>query len=927
MTYPDIDDEKLQQKLLNKTEFSIINKNNEKNNVYFTFQRNIAILLSPVTPYKKMLFYWEPGVGKSLASILVHELTKQFLNNDFRQTIIITKGKSLEDNYKAEFLKVHPGLHFQKDEHGEFIDKLGVNREIKANFIFKKYAAFAKFLSKVTNEFIERTYSNRIFILDEAHAIKNYKSDTYKQYKRLFTHAKNPTIILLTGTPNTDHPSEGIALVNLLKDDQMIVGPKFLTKYYKDNKFKWEKESELLEFYHGYVTYLTQTSNIKPSKFITNPEYPNEFTTFSTYNVFMNPFQEQVYNKAIIQTHKAVKTVKGEFGINILQRDKDGNLIEYESKQGGAFMKLAREAEMFCYPDGTFGAEGFKKNMKKDGNDINFQNKETADEFKKNLKKYSATFFESFEIIKANPKRVFYIYFDNVNNSGLLMYAKLLEIILGFVQTDSKKQKAGGKPKYIRIDGSVKNINSLLEKVGSKENADGSLVRVILGSPVSGVGLTIPNATICMIFDAQFTPSDIVQITNRINRPGTLENVKNAGLPIDCQNYLFTASTNDKKSVSLDIYRIAQTKISLIEPQTELMKRADPFCAVSYNRNLQFKKGKPINYECWSAFPNKKDTIWTYNRKDDITTDVLFWREDEIQKLYDEIIEKVKEQPVKISDYIKTHDPMIVYRTVKKIAASTKVVKLKDNTNGIIFINNDLIFADITCFGDLNVSWYIQTKTFPTQIMLDDILANDAIKSDKNKIQQMIRTKDLSIFNKLSKYSKIILWEKVWENELDLDIKDKMTSYEVDGIYYHILYAEPYNPPVTANANSLIIEDKSKIRVFDSKWKFYHGDADNLLTKFKIEQKTKINKVEKEIDPKWGMYGKYDKKGNFQIVIMTSEGTRANTGKRCAFFKKPEQQNIYSKFKKVPANFADLPVEDRCAALEALFKENDLIIS
>ena len=98
-TYPDIEDPELQQKLLNKTEFFQIGQENIKaDDIYYTFQRNVGILLSPVTPYKKMLFFFQPGVGKTCASILVNDITKQFLNGIIRPTVIITKGKSLEVN-------------------------------------------------------------------------------------------------------------------------------------------------------------------------------------------------------------------------------------------------------------------------------------------------------------------------------------------------------------------------------------------------------------------------------------------------------------------------------------------------------------------------------------------------------------------------------------------------------------------------------------------------------------------------------------------------------------------------------------------------------------------------------------------------------------------------------------------------------------
>lgn len=101
-TYPEITDPKLQQILYSKTEFYKIGEENIKaDSVYYTFQKNLGILFSPVTPYKKALFFLEPGVGKTCSSILVHEITKQFLNKQMKPTIIITKGKSLKITIKT----------------------------------------------------------------------------------------------------------------------------------------------------------------------------------------------------------------------------------------------------------------------------------------------------------------------------------------------------------------------------------------------------------------------------------------------------------------------------------------------------------------------------------------------------------------------------------------------------------------------------------------------------------------------------------------------------------------------------------------------------------------------------------------------------------------------------------------------------------
>ena len=911
--YPDIDDPEFQQKILDKTEFSILDSENKtiEGDIYFTFQRNIGILLSPVTPYKKMLFFLSVGSGKTCTSILVHELTKEFLNGVKRPTIVVTKGKSLEDNFKNEFIKRCPGIekNFAKTDEGQIRDTLGLRRELNANFSFKKYGAFSSMLSKASDEWIKNTYSGRTFILDEAQVIKN-GGKMYKQFQRLFDLAEDVTIIEMSGTPNTDHPSEGIRLVNLLKpkDERMITGKRFLNKYYTNRKFNKELEEELLNFYNGYVIYLKQTSDIIPTEFVSHDIPKNMFRDFSVYNVRMDPFQAKIYDMAVKKTHVTAKKKKDEkLGINIFERDEEGNLINYESQAGGAFMKLAREAALFCYPDGTFGADGFKKNLSVEGSKIKFTNVATQTEILKNINKYSAAFAASFDLIKSEPTRVFYIYFDNVNNSGLLLYAKLLELKLGFEKTDARLTLPSKKPKYIKIDGSVTTpISQILKKVGDRSNADGSLIRVILGSPISGVGLTLSNATRVIVFDSQFTPYDITQIINRINRPGSLDHLKEAGLPTDCKAYLYTSSTIDNKSIDLDIYKIAQEKIDLINPQIELMARSDPFCAVSAKRN-------GIK-DCFTASPTKRGR---FKRVDDISTDVLYWRSDEIDALVADILAKVVNHPVLITDYFSEYDPMIVYRAVKKIISNKKILGDK-----IIFISGDLIFIDDTLYGDINATWFVQKMIFPNDIVLEDLITREEYENDESKIMKL--SDNISTFKTLSKYTQILLYEYAWTEKTSLNkkIKKLLPSYEVDGRYVHILSAEPITPHVSANSNAIVIEDPTKIREFvNGQWQYFRGDVQDLVSKIKEIAKNQIKKIETEVDDKYGIYGKYDKHNNFQIVVIGK-----GSGKRCNFFKLDEQKEFFNLLdESVPKDFDKMDVSQRCQALEKICGDKNLI--
>ena len=86
-SYPSLDDDLLQQKIYNKTEFEVLDPSNKRvdvvtNNVYdiktrqkdvyFNFQRNLGRFLSPYTPYSRMLLFYDVGVGKTCTAILAN---------------------------------------------------------------------------------------------------------------------------------------------------------------------------------------------------------------------------------------------------------------------------------------------------------------------------------------------------------------------------------------------------------------------------------------------------------------------------------------------------------------------------------------------------------------------------------------------------------------------------------------------------------------------------------------------------------------------------------------------------------------------------------------------------------------------------------------------------------------------------------------
>lgn len=966
--YPNVDDDLLQQKILNKTEFSILDPRNVKvDDIYFRFQRNLGYLMSPYTQYDRMLVYYKVGVGKTCTAMIVHQLHQLIQKGEFRPTILITSGPSLEQNFKDQFIRKCPNI--AKDfTYANFVDQKGIKREVRSNFRFRRYGEFSTYINgkkkdgKVimrpkTDEFIRREFSNRIFILDEGHVLKN-KGPRYKALMRVFDVAENITVLILTGTPLTEHPVEAITLINLLKpkDERIKISDNaFIKKYYDGLKFKKKKEDELLNFYKGYVTYLKQTKEIETPIFVENDDIPNTFKDFKTYNVKMSKFQREVYMKSLKEKKVYKKRDKRakENILGIFLTDEKGKKFEVVSKEGGAFDKLALATSIFVFPDKTYGPDGFKENLKMVGKKLRFKSKKMQDKVVSELEKYSTVFSEAMKIIESEEDRVFYIHFDTLNE--LHLFGLLLELKMGFRYWDGKVSRFGcdkTKPSYTKITQeqtkSKDELQSLLDQIGRKENADGSCIRVILGSPVSGIGLTIPTATVAMVIGSQVSPASITQIPNRINRPGSLKWVAEANLPTDAFTYLFAATTPGVKSIDLHIYTLAQNKIFLNKPQYNLLKRADPFCGVSYGRNVTSKKE---NYVCtFTRGPDKSESIWTYERDDDNLTDLLYWKQDDIDLVKQEMIEKVKTfGTASVVDFLDDHEPMIVYRAVKDLSKERVEVETITGEKGSIFIKGDLLFVDPTVSGDPNSAFYIQSQTFPLDITLYDIMSRDFVEADYDILLEIAEGNNIKKnFAKLSKYSQNFLWEEAWLRKDDNDtfktISKLKPVYEVEGKIYNVVWAEPIS--YIRSAAAVPIENPEKIRVYDGERWIYYGsrnlgqfypptnrddliellsidmseqqiislterDWDKKIEQYYKELKSKKNKYDnqyKEIarkindvaskkiqeigeDNEYGFYGFIDPKTNkFKIVITGGK----NRGRACSpSFSKVEHMKMF----------------------------------
>jgi len=192
----------------------------EFNSIYSTkdnfkpHQLFVARFLSPVTPYKALLVNHTMGSGKTCSVFLtMYEFWKY---DPMSRFIVLTPSESQKSNFKNEIAKC---INYLKCEE---IEKIKISDYLKNKVTYTTHSRFNEAKSK------SLTHVKVVFI-DEAHMIyldklidskdEQSKPLLYKSMciymKELHKHP-NIKVVLLTGTPITNHYSKLFQLIDLL---------------------------------------------------------------------------------------------------------------------------------------------------------------------------------------------------------------------------------------------------------------------------------------------------------------------------------------------------------------------------------------------------------------------------------------------------------------------------------------------------------------------------------------------------------------------------------------------------------------------------------------------------------------------------------------------------------------------------------------
>ena len=415
--YPEITDSTFNTKLFNKQEFQntslkLLTKHvpDTTNFKLSNSQKFVKHFMSGNTPYNGILLWHEVGVGKTCAGITIAEnyRNKMFAND--KKILILTPSETLQQNWRDEIFNIEKELHNKSSDTPGKVQCTGntysdvfahltndnkdvVKRKskkfIEQYYQFWSYQKLAKNISvslkqqafgklnntKATIDYIKKTYSNRLIIMDEIHVTRetdesSTHKDAVKYIELIARYAENTKFVLLTATPMYNISSEIVWLLNiLLLNDKRA--PIRTTDIFTDDGiriiedpvgtvegelFVETPQMRLIRASRGYVSYVRGTNpNTFPIKL--EPNDTETYTPAPLYHVvaggIVSSDEDKVYLP--IENMKFYRNTTSQFQWNkiksiILWADGD----ETVEKNTGFSQRQAR-ASNIVFPSSTDG--------------------------------------------------------------------------------------------------------------------------------------------------------------------------------------------------------------------------------------------------------------------------------------------------------------------------------------------------------------------------------------------------------------------------------------------------------------------------------------------------------------------------------------------------------------------------------------------
>lgn len=638
-------------------------------------QKFLRNFISEGTPYNGIIVYHGTGTGKTCAAISIAErfharvnktgkkillIVEKSIQNEFYKTIfnfekeeikkprqvVQCTGRTYKLGKDSKYLSTKKKERLIRDMINEIYEISG--RETLKNKIIKEtgWNGNEETLNEIFIKKINEMFSNRVIIVDEAHnrAQTADKDDKFPSILRVIVgNSDNTKLVLMSATPMVNSPTDILVLLNMLRlnDNKPFIKKSVIFK--KDGTFVKDGKKILKEISKGYISYIRGGET---------PRFP--YKIISSESVITKPKYlfngDKIPEDDKIKYTKVIRCPMSLYHFNTYYQTLKNDL---KSKVGG-ILSGSTQASNIVFPSklkiGDYGSDGFGSSqstdhsliIKKDsfGNEI-YQYSDFSKGFllEKNINKYSSKFHKILTNILGSNGISFVS--SQYVKGGILPLSLMLEengfepaIITGkeksLLKSKTKKKTICyfcGKPKhkttdhkwsvakYVSLTGeqnlSVEEMAKISGYINRKENGNGELVKVLLGSSVAGEGIDFKRIRQVHILEPFWNEAKSDQVIGRAIRNGSHRDLPPEKRNVEVFKYCSVPPEKLKveeamrETIDEHKYRISEDKDKKIKAVEMIIKEVAVDCMFQRENNirninrtikLENSRGKIINY-------------------------------------------------------------------------------------------------------------------------------------------------------------------------------------------------------------------------------------------------------------------------------------------------------------------------------------------
>lgn len=506
----------------------------------FTYQKPqlfVAQYINPRTQYKSLLIYHKIGAGKTCAGVNICEQWKQ------KKNIVVVVPASLVGNFYKELRSECAGEEYITNKERKRLTELNPdNVEYKRILdtvkkrIDKYYTilSYHKFVSLAQDKKIN--LKNSLLLIDEVQNIVSEGGTFYTTFmKAIYSAPKDIRIVLLSATPIFDRPMELGLTLNLLRPKiEFPIGAEFNEMFIKiiknndgETKYELKNVNKLKSMLNSYISYFKGA-----------PDHVFPKRNLKLVKCKMGKFQYDAYRTTMEQTG---------YG-----RFNDSDILDLPNN----FLIGPRIISNVAFPNKGINEDGFDS----------FKGKALDLE---NLKTYSVKFYKIMRKIRSCKGTVF-VYSSFKEYGGIKSFIKVLE----YYNYKNFKDHGQGKMRFAIWSGDESSESKELIKdfFNKKENVDGSMIKVLLGSPSIKEGVSLLRVKQVHIMEPYWNMSRLEQVIGRAIRFCSHKDVPLNERKVEVYIYIAVGNKDEDETVDKHIMELAFKKKELTDLFEGVMK-------------------------------------------------------------------------------------------------------------------------------------------------------------------------------------------------------------------------------------------------------------------------------------------------------------------------------------------------------------------